>query len=149
VKKELPKKDSASTRPPRKHQAQRKLSRYAPLVHKTPICHQCGVNSHVRPRGPQPQKDPSRKSGPHARYPAPRHQRQHERFVPVKQAWLSKKNKSQHHEEKPQKPKNDPSYEELPIAGSFMWRLIRYMELQPKDRGQDRHTHFPRGSGPT
>jgi hypothetical protein len=38
-----------------------KLSRYAPPVHKTPICHQCGVNSHVRPRGPQPQKDPPRK----------------------------------------------------------------------------------------
>jgi hypothetical protein len=54
VKKELPKKDSASTRAPREHQAQRKLSRYAPPVHKTPICHQCGVNSHVRPKGPQP-----------------------------------------------------------------------------------------------
>jgi hypothetical protein len=39
VKKELPKKDSASIRPPRKHQAQRKVSRYAPLLHKTPICH--------------------------------------------------------------------------------------------------------------
>jgi hypothetical protein len=57
VKKELPKKDSTSTKPPRKHQAQRKLSRYAPPVHKTPICHKCGVNSHVRPRGPQLQKD--------------------------------------------------------------------------------------------
>jgi len=64
VKKELPKKDSASTRPPMKHLAQRKLSRYAPLVHKTPICHQCGVNSHVRSRGPPPQKKPSRHHGP-------------------------------------------------------------------------------------
>jgi hypothetical protein len=87
VKKKLPKKDSASTRPPRKHQAQRKLSRYALPVHKTPICHQCGVNSHVEPRGPKPQKYPPRKSGPHARYHAPRHQRQHQRFVSVKQAW--------------------------------------------------------------
>jgi hypothetical protein len=120
VKREWPKKDSDSTRPPRKHQAQRKLSRYAPPVHKTPICRQCGVNSHVRPRGPQPQKYPPRKSGPHARYHAPRHQRQQQRFVSIKQAWLPKKNKSQHHEEKPQKPKEDPSYEELPIAGSFM-----------------------------
>jgi hypothetical protein len=76
VKKELPKKDFATTRPPRKHQAKRKLSRNAPLVHKTFICHQCGVNNHVRPRGPQPHKDPPRKFGPHARYPAPRHQRQ-------------------------------------------------------------------------
>jgi hypothetical protein len=39
VKKELPKKDSESTRPPRKHHAQRKLSRYV-SVYKTPICHQ-------------------------------------------------------------------------------------------------------------
>jgi hypothetical protein len=84
VKKELPKKDSTSTKALRKQQAQRKLSRYAPPVHKTPICHQCVVISHVRPRGPQPQKDPPRKSGPHARYPAPRHQRQQQRFIPVK-----------------------------------------------------------------
>jgi hypothetical protein len=119
VKKELPKKDSVSIRPPRKHQAQRKLSRYAPPVHKIAICHQCGVNSHVRPRGPQPQKDPPRKSGPHARYLAPRHQRQQQRFVPVKQAWLPKKNISQPHEEKPQTPKKDPSYEELPIAAAL------------------------------
>jgi hypothetical protein len=120
VKREWPKKDSDSTRPPRKHQAQRKLSRYAPPVHKTPICRQCGVNSHVRPRGPQPHKYPPRKSGPHTRYHAPRHKRQQQRFVSVKQVWLPKKNKSQHHEEKPHKPKEDPSYEELPIAGSFM-----------------------------
>jgi len=148
VKKELSKKDSASTRPLRKHHAQRKLSRYA-LVYKTPICHQCGVHNHDRPRGAQPQKDPPRKTGPYTRYPAPRHQRQHQRFARVKQTWLPKKNKSQHHEEKPQKPKKDPSYEGLPIAGSFMRSLIRYMELQPKDGGQDRHTHFPRGSRPT
>jgi hypothetical protein len=147
VKKELSKKDSASTRPLRKHQAHRKLSMYTSM-YKTPICHQCGVHNHVRPRGPQPQKDPPRKTGPYTRYPAPRHQRQQQRFAPVKQAWLPKNNKSQYHEEKPQKPKKDPSYEELPIAGSFMRSLIRYMELQPKDEGQDRHAHFPRGSGP-
>jgi hypothetical protein len=70
-------------------------------------------------------------------------------FTPVKQAWLPKKNKFQLHEEKPQKPKKDPSYEELPIAGSFMRSLIRYTKLQLKDGGQDRHTHFPRGSRPT
>jgi hypothetical protein len=149
VKKELPKKDSTSTRPLRKHRAQRKLSRYAPSVHKAPICHQCGVNSHVRTMGPQPQKDPPRKSGPHARYPAPKHHRQQQMFVPVKQAWLPKKNKSQYHQEKPQTPKKDPSYKELPIASNFMRSLIRYMELQPKDGRQDRHTYFPRGSGPT
>jgi len=50
--KELQNKDSTSTKPPRKHQAQKKLSRYALPVHKTLICHQCGVNSHVRPRSP-------------------------------------------------------------------------------------------------
>jgi hypothetical protein len=83
------------------------------------------------------------------RYPAPRHKRQQQRFAPVKQAWLPKKNKSQHRDEKLQKPKKDPSYEELPIVGNFMRSLIRYMELQPKDGGQDRHTHFPRGSRPT
>jgi hypothetical protein len=148
VKKDLSKKDSASTRPLRKHQAQRKLLRYA-SVYKTPICHQCGVHSHVKPRGPQPQKDSPRMTGPHTRYPAPRHQGQQHRFAPVKQAWLPKKNKSQHHEEKPYKPKKDPSYEELPIPGSFMRSLIKYMELQPKDGGQVRHTHFPRGSRPT
>jgi len=148
VKKELSKKDSASTRPLRKHQAHRKLSMYTSM-YKTPICHQCGVHNHVRTRGPQPQKDPPRKTGPYTRYPAPRHQRQQQRFAPVKQAWLPKNNKSQYHEEKPQKPENDPSYEELPIAGSFMRSLIRYMELQPKDGGQDRHTHFPRRSKPT
>jgi hypothetical protein len=62
---------------------------------------------------------------------------------------LPKKNKSQHHEEKLQKPKKDPSYEELPIAGSFMWSLIKYMDLQPKEGGHDMETHFPRGSRPT
>jgi hypothetical protein len=36
--KELPKKDSTSTRPPRKHQAQRKPPRYASM-YKTLICH--------------------------------------------------------------------------------------------------------------
>jgi hypothetical protein len=93
VKKELLKKDSASTIPLRKHQAQGKLSRYA-LVYKTPICNQCGVHNHVRPRGPQPQKDPPRKIGPHTRYPAPRHQRQQQMFAPVKHDWVLKKNKS-------------------------------------------------------
>lgn len=88
-------------------------------MHKTLICHQCGVNSHVKPRGLQPQKDPPRKSGPHARYPIPRHRQQQKRFVPVKQAWLPKKNKSQPHEEKPQMPKKDPSYEELSIASTL------------------------------
>jgi hypothetical protein len=101
------------------------------------------------PRGPQPQKGLPRKFGPHARYLAPRHQRQQQRFVPVKQVWLPKKKKSQHHKEKPQTPKKDPSYEELPIAGSFMRSLIRYMELQSKDGGQNKDTHFPRGSRPT
>jgi hypothetical protein len=43
--------------------------------------------------------------------------------------------KEEHHEEKPQTPKKDPSYEELPTADSFMRSLIRYMELQPKDGG--------------
>jgi hypothetical protein len=33
-------------------------------------------------------------------------------------------------------PKNDPSYEELPIASNFMRNLIRYMELQPNEGGQ-------------
>jgi hypothetical protein len=75
VKKDLPKKDYVGTRPPRKHQAQRKLSRYA-SVYKTPICHQCGAHNHVKPKGPQPQKGPPRKFGPYARYLAPRHQRQ-------------------------------------------------------------------------
>jgi len=42
-----------------------------------------------------------------------------------------------------------PSYEELAIVGSFMRNLIRYMDLQPKDGGQDRDTHFPRGSRST
>jgi hypothetical protein len=74
VKMELPKKDSAGTRPPRKHHAQRKLSRYAPLVHKTLIRYQCGVNSHVRSKAPPPQKKPSRHQGPPPINPIPRYQ---------------------------------------------------------------------------
>jgi hypothetical protein len=68
-------------------QAQRKTNWQAP---KTPMCHQCGVSSHVRPRGPPPQKTPPRHHGPPLRNPIPRHE-QHQKLTPAKKTWVPKK----------------------------------------------------------
>jgi hypothetical protein len=114
VKKELPKKDSAGTRPPRKYQAQRKLSRYA-SVYKTPICHLCGVYNHVRPRGPPPQKKSFRHHGPPPRNPIPRYQQQ-QKPTAAKKTWLPKKP----YVEKQKIVEREISYEGTTFVSAFM-----------------------------
>jgi hypothetical protein len=135
-----------------------------PTKRSPPICHHCGVSSHIRPRCPQRQgqKKLSRHttSGtrPLARYQAPQHQRQQLRFVPINQKWILKKDKSRHDKEMLLTPKRDQFYEGPPLFSSLMQKLLRWMENQLKDSQQqerqgwdknDEDTHPSRGNGPT
>jgi hypothetical protein len=50
--------------------------------------------------------------------------------------------------EKPKTPEKEAFYEGAPSISSFMWDLVKYLELQLKKWGQDKEedTYCPRGS---
>jgi hypothetical protein len=103
-----------------------------------PICHHCGVSGHIRPKRPhrQAQKKLSRHATlgtrPPARYQAPQHQRQQQRFVLANQSGKPEKNKSRHYKEKPQTPESNQIYEGLPLFSILMQNLLRWSESQLK-----------------
>jgi hypothetical protein len=108
------------------------------------MCHQCGVSSHVRPRGPPPK--PPKHHGPLPRNPVPRHQQQ-QKPTPVKKTWVPKTL----YMEKQKIGEKEIFYEGASSISSFMQDLVGYLELQLKKGRQDKEedTHSPRGSGPT
>jgi hypothetical protein len=113
---------------------------------KDPRGHQCGVSSHVRPRGPPPQKKPPRYQGPPPRNPVPRYQQQ-QKPTPTKKTWVPKKS----YVEIQKTTEREIFYEGTPFVSSFMRDLVRYLKLQLNKGGQDKEedTHSPRGSRST
>jgi len=116
-----------------------KLIKKRPTKRSPPICHHCGIGGHIRPKCPQrhTQKEVSRHptSGtkPPARYQAPQHQRQQQKFVPFNQSGKPKNDKSMHYKEKLQMPESDQYYMGLPIFSTLMLNLLKWMENQLND----------------
>jgi len=94
------------------------------------MCHQCGVRSHVRPKGPPPQKKPPRHHGPPPRNPIPRHE-QYQKPTPAEKTWVPKKP----YVEKLKTAEREFFCEGTPFVSSFMRDLVRYLEMQVKKGG--------------
>jgi hypothetical protein len=121
--------------------ASTKATHMPSIIRRPPICHHCGLSGHIRPHcsllkaqrskfkkelprqatsGTRPlarHQPPWHQAPWHQtpRYQALLHQRQHQRFVFANQNGKPKTNKLRHYMKKPQKPKSDQFYKELPM----------------------------------
>jgi hypothetical protein len=88
---------------------------------KTPMCHQCGVSSHVRPKCSPPKSPRQHRSPP--RNHTPRHQ-QLQKPTQAKKTWAPKKTTTR-----------EISSEGTSSTSTFMQDLVRFLTLQLQKEG--------------